>query len=167
MKSLVLIFLFLFASTVGASAHTFHTSLTRMDYNADEKSVEITIQVFAHDLETALERKAGKRLNLEKTPEIGKIILAYLSERFVLKNKNGETKNLQWVGKEQSADAVWLYVETEMPEGLSGAKLENTIFFDLHNDQVNLLTCRFEGEKRDLVFKPNAKAQELFSIEGK
>lgn len=142
-------------------AHTFHTSLTRMDYNAEEKSVEITIQVFAHDLETALEKRAGKRVNLEKSKEAGQLILGFLGERFVLKNKSGEAKSLQFVGKEQSADAVWLYLEARMPEGLNGATLENTIFFDLANDQVNLVTCRFEGKKNDLAFKPNDKPKIL------
>lgn len=128
-----------------------------MDYNAEEKTVEITIQVFAHDIETILEKQAGKRLNLEKSDEAPKFVLDYLNSRFVLKNKTGETKKLKWVGKEQSADAVWLYVETEMPEGLSGATLENSLFFELANDQVNLVTCRFSGKKNDLAFKPNDK----------
>jgi hypothetical protein len=160
---LILPFAFcLLPSSVGA--HTFHTSLARIDYNAETKTAEISIQVFAHDLETALERARGKRVNLEKTPDIEKIIVKYLGERFVLKNKNGEVKKLTFVGKEQSADAVWLYVETAMPESLENASLDNRLFFELHNDQVNLVTARGDGKKQDFVFKPgDARAQEIFA----
>jgi hypothetical protein len=165
MRNLIAGFLFLpFAFCLLPShgeAHTFHTSLTRIDYNSEEKTAEITIQVFAHDLEKAIEKRAGKRVNLEKSPDAIKLILAYLSDRFVLKNKTGETKKLTWVGKEQSADSVWLYVETQMPEGFSGAMLANSLFFELANDQVNLVTSRFDGRKTDLSFKPNDKPKSL------
>jgi hypothetical protein len=165
LKNLIARFLFLpFAFCLLpslAAAHTFHTSLTRMDYNADEKIVEITIQVFAHDLETAIEKRAGKRVNLEKSPDATKFILDYLNERFALKNKNGETQKLAWVGKEQSADSVWLYVEAKSPEGLENASLENRLFFELHKDQVNLVTCRDAGKKQDFAFKPGGGAKKI------
>ena len=165
MKNLIAIFLILpFAFCLLPSpvaAHTFHTSLTRIDYNSEEKTTAITIQCFAHDLETALGKRAGTRVNREKSKEAGQLILGFLGERFALKNKSGETKTLNFVGKEQSADAVWLYLETPMPEGLSGATLENTIFFDLANDQVNLVTCRFDGKKNDFAFNPNDKPKVL------
>lgn len=160
--SAILAFAFLLFPSAAALAHTFHTSLTRIDYNAEEKTAEITIQVFAHDLENALENRAGKRVNLEKSPNAAKLILDYLSQRFVLKNSAGEVKKLNWVGKEQSADSVWLYVETGFPEGLTGATLENSLFFELANDQVNLVTSRFDGKKNDISFKPNDKPKTLF-----
>jgi hypothetical protein len=53
------IVVFLSASPA-ASAHTFHTSLMRLEYNTKEQNVEISIQVFAHDLETILSKRAGK-----------------------------------------------------------------------------------------------------------
>lgn len=160
-KKLILLICFSFYCSGFAAAHTFHTSLTRMDYNREEKTAEITIQVFAHDLEKAVEKRAGKRVNLEKSPDAVKFVLEYLNERFVFKNKAGEAKKLVWVGKEQSADSIWLYVETAMPEGFAGATLENSLFFDLANDQVNLVTARFDGKKVDLSFKPNDKPKNL------
>ena len=144
-----------------AAAHTFHTSLTRMDYNAEEKTLEITIQVFAHDLETAIEKRVGKRVNLEKSPDATKFILDYLNDGFTLKNRNGEMQKLAWVGKEQSADSIWLYVEAKSPEGLENASLENRLFFELHKDQVNLVTCRIAGNKQDFAFKPGDGAKKI------
>ena len=90
---LVLLTLFTFhfsLFTRAASAHTFHTSLARMDYDEKEKLVEITIQLFTHDLVPVLEKQTGKTIDLEKTPDIDQIILEYLSRNFVLKNNQGE-----------------------------------------------------------------------------
>lgn len=144
-------------------AHRFHTSFTRMDYNAEQKLVEMTIQVFAHDLEAALARQEGKRVDLETTAKVDEAIIKYLSNRFVLKNGKGEQKKLRWVGMEQKTDAVWLYIEIEMPEGLEDATLENRIFQEMLNDQVNLVTCHHNKKKYDLVFKPGDKTQKLLT----
>lgn len=161
MKYLFLLFAFCLLPSATAAAHRFHTSFTRIDYNAEQKLAEITIQVFAHDLEAALVRQEGKRIDLEKTKQIDEIILKYLANRFVLKNTNGEQKRLRWIGMEQKTDSVWLYVETETPEGLTGATLENRIFQEMLSKQVNLVTTRYNNTKTDLVFKPNDKVQNL------
>ena len=145
-------------------AHRYHTSLTRIDYNTGEKSLEITIQTFSHDLEAALEAKTGKRFNIQKTRDATKIILDYLAETFVLKNKSGETKQLEWVGIEQKTDGVWIHLETKMPEGMEGATLENRFLFEMFNEQVNLVAFRFEGKKNDLVYKAGDKTKSLVKL---
>jgi hypothetical protein len=142
------------AAAPAPAAHTFHTSLMQMDYNAAEQSVEIAVQVFAHDLETILSRRARRRVRLDRTPDAQALTFAYLREAVNIKNREGQDKTLSWVGMESKADAVWLYLETKMPEGLAGAQIRNRIFFDLLDDQVNLIHLKYEGRKADLVFKP-------------
>lgn len=137
-----------------APAHTFHTSLMQMEYNAQAQTVEIAVQVFTHDLENILTRRSGKRVRIDKTPAAPRLALDYVREAFVLKNRRDETKVFSWVGMEQTSDAVWLYIEAKMPEGLAGARLRNRIFFDLLDDQVNLVHVKFDGKKTDFVFKP-------------
>jgi hypothetical protein len=144
-----------------ASAHRYHTSLTRMDYNEKEKTVEISIQLFTHDLVPVLEQKAKKRIDLEKTPEADKLVLDYLNENFVLKNKNGEALPLRWVGKELEVDAVWVYVEIPTPQNPEGANLQNTILFESFPEQTNLVIARFGGKKADLMFKVGDKFKEI------
>ncbi len=137
-----------------SSAHTFHTSLMRLEYNAKEQLIEISVQVFAHDLETILSKRAGKNVRLDKSPVAAALTLAYLQDTFTLKNRDGQTKTLAWVGMEAEADAVMLYVETKMPEGIDGAQVRDHIFFDLLEDQINLVNTRYDGKRNDLVFKP-------------
>jgi hypothetical protein len=134
--------------------HTFHTSLMQAEFNEKEKTLEISIQVFAHDLETVLTKRAGKRVQLDRSPVAPVLVLAYLSEAVNIRNREGQPKSFIWVGMEPQADAVWLYLESKMPEGVDGAQIRNRIFFDLLDDQVNLVHLKYEGKKADLVFKP-------------
>lgn len=142
-------------------AHRYHTSLTRMDYNAQEKTIETSIQLFTHDLVPVLERKYGRRIDLEKTENVDKLILGYLNENFILKNKNGERAQLKWVGREFDVDQIYIYVEMPFAESLENANLQNTIFFESFAEQTNLVICRFKQKKADLLFKVGDSSKEI------
>lgn len=142
------------------SAHTYHTSLTRMNYKAKEKLVEVGVQLFTHDLTPTLERRVKRQIDYEKTPDIDKLIFDYLNEKFVLTDKNGAPKKLVWVGKEVEVDTVYVYVEIESAEDLEGFSLRNTLFFESFPEQVNLVTIRGE-KKADLLFKTGDAFKEI------
>jgi hypothetical protein len=135
-----------------AAAHKFYTSLARVEYNAAEKSVEVTLRVFADDLELALKRRAGREVRLDGAKDADGLVLAYLRDTFEIKNRDGEAKALKWVGMELRAGVAWLYVEAEMPEGLAGARLRDQMFFELFDEQVNTVSVRYRGASADIVF---------------
>ena len=140
-------------TSASATSHTFHASLTHMEYNEQERLVEISIQVFTNDLENILRRRSGRNVRLDKSRDAAQLTLAYLNETVNLKNYDGDLKTLSWVGMEPEADAVWLYVETRMPEGFEGIEVRNRLFFDLFHDQVNRVHIKYGEKKNDLVFK--------------
>lgn len=141
--------------------HTFHTSLTRMDYNPKDKSIEINIQLFNHDVQPMIERRLKKNVDLEKTAEVDTELFKYLEENFVFQNKNGESQKLKWVGKEFDTDMVYVYVEIPFDEDLAGTKLKNTIFFESFSEQTNLLVAHFGEKKIDMLFKSGDKFKDL------
>jgi hypothetical protein len=135
-----------------AAAHKFYTSLARVEYNAGEKTVEVTLRVFADDLERALTRRAGREVSLDRTKDAGRLVLAYLQDTFEIRNRDGEAKSFKWVGMELRAGVAWLYFEAEMPEGLMGARLRDHVLFELFDEQVNTVSVRYSGVRGDLVF---------------
>ena len=140
------------ATTAPAAAHKYYTSLARVEYNAAEKTVEITLRIFADDLELALTRRAGGEVRLDRTEGAERLVLAYLRDTFELRNREGEGKALKWVGMELRAGVAWLYVEAEMPEGLAGARLRDHVLCELFAGQVNTVSVRYPGARGDLVF---------------
>ncbi|CAN5170439.1 hypothetical protein BH20ACI1_BH20ACI1_18710 [soil metagenome] len=144
--------------------HTYHTTLTRIDYNQKEKLAEISIQMFPHDLVPLLEKRAKKNIDLEKTSDIDSIILKYLSENFILKDKQGEIKKIVWVGKEIQADTIFVYIEIPLENDFDGFNLQNTLFFESFPEQVNLVITRINQRKADLVFKVGDKFKQIKTI---
>lgn len=132
-----------------------------MDYNAKDKIIETSIQLFTHDLAPVLEEKSGRKIDLEKTPDIDRLIFNYLSENFVLKDEKGEPKKIKWVGKELEVDTIWVYVEIATTQNPDGFNLQNTIFFESFPEQTNLVTVRFDEKKTDLLYKAGDKFKEI------
>lgn len=149
------------ANALPSNLHTYHTSLTRIDYNEKEKLAEISIQMFHHDLVPVLEKRTKKRLDLEKTPDVDSIILKYLDENFVLKDKRGEIKKLVWVGKEMKADTIFVYVEIPLEKDFGGFDLQNTLFFESFPEQTNFVIARSNQKKADLLYKVGNKFKEI------
>ncbi len=147
-----------------SNLHRYHTSLTRMDYNAKEKIVETSIQLFTHDLVPLLEQRTKRKIDLEKTADIDKLIFNYLSENFILKDDKGETKKIKWVGKEIDVDTARVYLEISSDKSPAGFSLQNTLFFESFPEQTNLVIARFDEKKADLLFKVGDKFKEIKQI---
>ena len=154
---LLLLATFLLPNFPLTKAHTFHTSLTRIDYNSTTQSAELTVRLFTHDLEAMLEKRNGKKIRLDKTKDVDKLVLAYFDKVLIIKDKAGNVKKLSSIGFEQETETIFVYLEAKMPEGLSGATLQNTLFLELNDDQVNLIIIKDGDKKTDLLFKANDK----------
>ena len=137
--------------------HKFHATITQLEYNAKEQSVEAVIRFFADDFETAISQHAKREIKFN-TPQALKdkanseAVFGYVRERFELKGKNGNTVKLAWVGMEIQADMVWVYFEGKLPGGLSGAQLRNRLMQERFDDQVNIVNFKFDGKQTGMMF---------------
>ncbi len=137
---------------VSLDAHDFHASFAVVERSADASIFEITIRVFADDLESALTARAGRPIRIDVTPDIDRLILEYFAASFELKAADGRTKPLGWVGKEARVDSVWVYVETPA-EALTGLRLRNRVLHESFADQTNLVQVKDERGQRMLNFR--------------
>ena len=136
-----------------ASAHKFHTSFAEADYDAETKSLEITLRTFPDDLENALRKRGGKRVSPDDKKAFGAQVFAYLQETFRVKTARGEAAKLSWVGMDAGVDSAWLYFEAPLPEGVEGAGLSQQFLCDLYDDQINLVNVKSGGRKVELRFE--------------
>ncbi|MDQ1557635.1 MAG: hypothetical protein QOD32_695 [Pyrinomonadaceae bacterium] len=146
---------------LASAAHKFHTSFTEADYNAPERSLQITLRTFPDDLENVLGRRSGKAVRLDQKKESEPLLVAYLQETFQLKNAKGENVKLSWVGMDAGVDSAWLYFEASLPDGCAGAQLRNQFMFDLYDDQINLVNVKQDDRKQALTFKNGDTFQPL------
>ncbi|MBX7221873.1 MAG: hypothetical protein K1Y36_18110 [Blastocatellia bacterium] len=142
------------ACSATVSAHKFHASFTQMEFNRQEKSVEIAIRLFSDDFTEILSRRAGKHISLDVSKEAEKAAFAYVSEKLEIKNRQGVSLKPVWVGMEPQVDTTWVYLEIPLADGFSGATIRNQLFFDLFEDQTNVIGFKESTKKADLIFSP-------------
>ena len=132
-------------------AHPFHISMADVEYNATTARLEVALRVFPLELERALLIRNARRVDLDSTPEIDRLIAEYLRTVFVVTLPSGDGAALAWLGKDVGIGEAWLYFEYELPAGMQGVRIENRIFHELEADQANTINLRVGDSLSTLI----------------
>ncbi len=151
--SIALIFLAMAAAPPRAAAHPSHVTIAEAEYNPSSGKLEIALRVYQPgDLEKALSRRVGEKIDLEKTKNIDKIILEYLQTTIQFQSSDGQPARIEWVGKEVTVQTTWLYFEVVLPEDPEGIKISHRMLFEVEADQANTLTIGRGPQRQSLRF---------------
>ncbi len=157
MKLLVL-FLGLFLPDL----HPFHSSGTEMSYNQKDQSWEISIRLFQDDLEQTMSSNLGKKFRMIPGDEASeKELDAYLRKHFRFHAGKQISTPYRWLGTEQQQDVIWVYIEIPSSSDLIGSYLENSLLLDEFEDQTNLVSWSFQGQKKSYLFRKTQEVQQL------
>jgi hypothetical protein len=157
-KTLIISALVLFSATV----HDFHTSITRMDFNAKDKAFEVSIRVFTDDLEKTISlENSGQKFIILNNDKNNPTIEKYIRKHFNLLNTQKQKRSYNYIGKEQEADATWIYIEIPLTDSPTGLTLQNDIMHEVFEDQINLVNLKLNTTKKSYIFKKNEPIQAL------
>jgi hypothetical protein len=143
------------------SVHDFHTSLTEMNYNAKERTFEISMRVFSDDLETALARaNNGQKIKLD-APSANPAIERYIRSKFWFMGADKQRRAFIYVGHETEGDAQWIYLEMPFAEPFRGGLLQQSLLTEVFDDQTNLVNLRVGAQKKTFMFRRSQPVQAL------
>ncbi|MEE9384242.1 MAG: DUF6702 family protein [Nannocystaceae bacterium] len=148
------------AMTVGmavwpALAHPFHVTFTEMEHNIARSTLEAAIRVAPGDLEEALGRRVGRRVNLDRDTGADTFVRDYLRQVFLIKTRSGAPVPAIWIGKQVvSHQIAWLYVEFPLPAKAREVWVRNHAFFAIASRQVNTIVFKQGVRKKTLTFSP-------------
>lgn len=129
--------------------HPLHVSTTEADYNAAEKTVEITCKLFTDDFEEALTKTSASKIDLSKPSMkaiMDKLVSAYLQKNLKIKI-DGKLKALNFIGFENDREATNVYFEIENVPSLKAVEVYNTILYDLFIDQISIIHIVKNGKR--------------------
>jgi len=144
--------------------HAFHLSKCLMEYNSEEKAIQISMHIFLDDLEDALREKGHDKLFLctpKETPEAEQHMEDYLRAHFKLV-VNGKEKTYNFLGKEASEDlqAAWCYIEVEDVEDLTELEVSNDLLIEVFEDQKNVVHLLGPNKKRGTLLLQKGRIKE-------
>lgn len=131
--------------------HPLYVSVTEMNYNATDKSVEISCKLFADDFEKTLTNIYHTKVDLTapvNKSEADKMVKEYIKSHLQLKLDN-KAATLEFVGFEKENDAIWSYFEvTNTATAPKRIDVVNTILYEAYDKQMNLMHVTVGGNRK-------------------
>lgn len=148
------LFLGFFINLLGViSFHNFYVSTTSIRFVPDEKSLQITTQVFLDDFESVLQQNGHEKTKL--IPEVSQQEIDILVEDYLRKNitfkAQEKTIDFEFLGKVYKNDVLIAYMELKMDSIQSSLSIKNTIFFDYFPDQKNIIHFKFASKRKSFL----------------
>lgn len=162
MKLKKTLLIFFIIPLLSFSAHKYYLSLTQIKFKEEAKSVQIIINVFMDDIETALNKDYNIDLQLTTKKELKNndvYFEKYLKDKLQFKI-NAISKDFIYLGKEYDGDLVYFYLEIENITEVSTINISNKILIKHFPEQQNLIKSKV-GSKNKSVLLTKDKYQEI------
>lgn len=136
--------------TYGDGFHPIHMSVTEINHNAIDKTLEISCKLFTDDFEAILSKNYRIKVDLTNPPD--KAAMEKLIDDYIHKNLSIEVDrkpvHFTMLGFEKDQDVVYSYFEVENIAAVKKISLVNTIMYDLFNDQISLMHITVGGKRK-------------------
>jgi hypothetical protein len=148
------IFLLLFIiPLLSFSAHKYYLSLTQIEFKESSKSVQIIINVFMDDIETALNKDNNIDLQLSTKKELPNndvYFENYLRRKLQFKIDT-IAREFKYIGKEYDGDLVYFYLEIENIAKVSSIEVTNKILLKYFPKQENLIKSKVGTKNKSIL----------------
>jgi hypothetical protein len=137
--------------------HDFFLSILTIRHDPKARTLDLTWQMTAHDIEHTLENVALLKLNSDKEhPKADSILNAYFQEHLVM-SMNGTQLTWSWVGRELEGETLFCYLQVNDVDSLGALTVSNTLLQDLYYEQQNIVHVEQVGRPtRSHTFIVNA-----------
>lgn len=151
------------------TSHPLHLSFTNIEYSDSKNIWEITVKLFKDDFTDELKNLYGVDINLETdnfSTEQEAYFHTFISDHFKLQFDKDTIYVDSWkfTGVKQNFEAIWLNYSFHSPGQPSEVYIENTLMFNMFQDQKNLLIFSDGINQKSFQFKKN-NSQIHFKLE--
>ena len=137
--------------------------MTNLDYLQDQKSCLISIKVFSDDFAALVKDQYAYKLQsgdysvgLIDSLVLNQFVWEHLKIR--LNGKHIGMKDWRIDSVKNNYEASWLFYSIEFREQLQEVSVRNTIFFNVFNDQKNLMVIANGDEEKAIQFTQRKSA---------
>ena len=130
--------------------HPIFVSVTEIEHNAKEKSIEISCKIFTDDFEKTLRAAYKTKVDLldaKIKPAMDKLVNDYITKHLKI-NVEGKIATLKYVGFERIEEGIYCYFEVEninMPKRII---ITNDLLYEYKKDQISLIHTSVAGKRQ-------------------
>ena len=133
-----------------APVHPFFVSVTEINHNASQATVEISCKLFVDDFENTLRDQYKSKVDLAEPKDrkqLEKLIFDYMQKHLQLKI-NGKTAALNFVGFETESESAWCYLEIKQVPQIKSLTVSNDLLYESHSTQINIVHALVGGDRK-------------------
>ncbi len=150
------------------SLHPFHVSVMSVHHSAGENSLQITLKLFADDLEEAMNQGSFHEegqpyidvLNPKDEQQLNAYIEQYI-DRHLSMQVDGEEVRPYFLGREMEDMAMWCYLEVQDVGKVNSLKVRSSILTEVFDDQINIVHVNYEGAIKSMKLAGNRLLDEV------
>lgn len=144
-----------------AQKHPFYISVTEINHNATDKTLEISCKFFADDFEQTIEKVSKVTLDITLAKDkaaFDKYIPDYVSKHLAVTVDNKPIA-LSYVGFEKDKESAFAYFEVKNITAAKSIAITNSLLHDFINQQINIMHITVGGKRQSTKLDyPETKA---------
>ena len=149
----------------GVNPHPIFVSVTEIEHNAVNKTLEISCKVFVDDFEKSLRKKYSTKIDLQDAKlktEMSRLVNDYIQKHLSI-SMDGKKASLQFLGFELQEEGVICYFEAKNIAKVESVELINNILYEDNPQQMGIIHIMVNGvRKSSRLDNPNEKVSFSF-----
>jgi hypothetical protein len=133
--------------------HPFFISVTEIEHNAKEKTLEISCKIFTDDFEKTLRQNyAGTPvdlINVKNKVAMERIVNDYIQRHFSVK-VDDKNVTLKFIGFQRQEEAVYSFFEVENIPMVKKLSVTDNLLYDYKKEQVSMVHVTAGGNLKSI-----------------
>lgn len=151
--------------TGGRAHHPIFVSVTEIEHNKKDNTLEISCKIFTDDFEKTLRETYKTKVDLLQPKDkaaMDRLVSDYVRKHLIL-TVDGKKAVLEFIGYEQDEEGVRSYYQANNIPSVKKLDITNNILFEYKKEQISIMHLNVNGKKQSTkLVNPEEKASFVF-----
>jgi hypothetical protein len=132
--------------------HPLHVSVTEINHNGTDKTLEISCKLFTDDFEKVLTQNYKTKVDLINPPDrpaMDKLVSDFIQKHLTIK-VDGKAAQFSYLGYERDSDVIYSYFQVDNITSVKKMEITNHLMHELFTDQINLVHVIVNGKRKSI-----------------
>ncbi len=141
---------FILFSGFETMVHPFYASVTEIQHNAREKTLELSCRMFTDDLENTINRLYKMHIDLSAPADSAmiKTLVTHYIEKHLLIKADGKSAILWMAGYEREKGATWFYLQADGISTAQKIEITNSLLYESFPSQMSIMHVTVNGKRK-------------------
>jgi hypothetical protein len=133
-----------------AGHHPLFVSVTEIELNTKDKTLEISCKIFTDDFEKTLRQNYKTMVDLLKPKDknaMNKLVSDYVQKHLLL-TVDGKKTTLQFLGYEQNEEGILSYYQVNNIQSVKKIDITDNILYDYKKEQIGIIHVTVDGNRK-------------------